>query len=149
MVAIDAWQEYRRRWCLKGGGSMTDYSFTGTWHMIHDNWVGTLVLTVSDHAVTRRVPPCVFTFKRVYGTYTPAGGGTPLAVSGRVGGRDVSVRSGQPCPQSDHGINFTIAFPGSPPQPFKGYFFTQAGPAYLAGLTWCRGLPFGWFADKM
>jgi hypothetical protein len=78
----------------------------------------------------------------------PAGGGAPLAVSGRVGGRDPSVR-GQQCGQSDHGISFTIAFPGAPPQPFQGYFFTQAGPAHLAGFTWWQGLPFGWFADKV
>ena len=128
---------------------VTNYPFTGTWHMIHDNWVGTLVLTVTDQVVTRDIPPCVFTFNRVQGTYTPAAGGGPLAVRGRVGGRDPSVRSGQPCPQSDHGINFTIAFPSAPPQPFKGYFFTQSGPAYLAGLTWWQGLPFGWFADKI
>jgi hypothetical protein len=117
--------------------------------MIHDNWVGTLVLTVTDQVVTRDTPPCVFTFNRVQGTYTPAAGGGPLAVRGRVGGRDPSVRSGQPCPQSDHGINFTIAFPSAPPQPFKGYFFTQSGPSHLAGLTWWQGLPFGWFADKI
>ena len=32
---------------------MTDYPFTGTWHMIHDNWVGTLVLTVTE--ILRRI----------------------------------------------------------------------------------------------
>ena len=51
--------------------------------------------------------------------------------------------------QSYHGITFTIAFPGGPPQPFKGYIFTQSGPAYLAGFTWWQGLPFGWYAAKI
>jgi hypothetical protein len=127
---------------------MTDYPFVGSWHMIHDNWVGTLVLTVADHTVTRNVPPCTFTFRRAQGTYTPSAGGPPLAVTGRVGGRDNNVR-GQQCGQSDHGITFTIAFPGGPPQPFKGYIFTQAGPTYLAGFTWWQGLPFGWYGAKI
>lgn len=128
---------------------MVNYPFAGTWHMIHDNWVGTLVLTVSEHVVVRDVPPCQFTFNRVHGTYTPSSGGGPFAVMGRAGGRDPGIRSGQPCPQSDHGISFTIALPGAPPQPFKGYIFTQPGPSYLAGFTWWQGLPFGWFADKI
>src|SRR4051812_20819781 len=108
---------------------MTDFPFAGSWHMIHDNWVGTLVLTVADRVVTRNVPPCTFTFRKTLGTYTPAAGGAPLAVTGRVGGRDKDMR-GHECGQSDHGINFTIAFPGAAPQPFKGYYFTQSGPAY-------------------
>jgi hypothetical protein len=127
---------------------MNNFPIGGTYHMIHDNWVGTLVLTVRDRELVRQDPPCTYTFKRLVGTYTPAGGGNPLAVSGRVGGRDPNVRN-HDCPQSDHGVTFTIAFPGAPPQPFKGYFFTQAGPAHMAGFTWWQGLPFGWFADKM
>ena len=71
---------------------MTDYTFAGTWHMIHDNWVGTLVLTVSDQVITRSVPPCTYTFKRALGTYAPASGGAPPAVAGRVGGHDPSLR---------------------------------------------------------
>jgi hypothetical protein len=127
---------------------MTDFPFAGTWHMVHDNWRGTLVLSVSDRQFTQDAPPCHFTFRRVQGTYTPDGGGVPLAVVGRVGGRDNSQRQ-HDCPQSDHRISLTIEFPGAPPQPFQGYYFTQAGPMRLAGLTWWQGLPFGWYAEKV
>jgi hypothetical protein len=127
---------------------MTDYPFAGTWHMIHDNWVGTLVISVSDQLFTHNAPPCTFTFRRVQGTWTSSTGGAPLAVQGRTRGRDNNQR-GHSCPQSDHKITFTVAFPGAPPQPFQGYFFTQAGPAQMAGFTWWQGLPFGWWASKM
>jgi len=126
---------------------MTDYPFSGTWHMVHDNWVGVLVIAVSEKTITQSQPPCVYTSHRMTGTYTPSGGGPPLVVSGHVAGKDPYQR-GHTCPQSDHRIVFTIAFPGAPPQPFQGYFFTQAGPPQMAGLTWWQGIPFGWFATQ-
>ena len=127
---------------------MADYPFTGTWHMIHDNWVGTLVLTVTIMLSPATSRPCVH-LQSSSGHVYASGRRRAARRDGTGRRRDPSVRSGQPCPQSDHGINFTIAFPSAPPQPFKGYFFIQSGPAYLAGLTWWQGSPFGWFADKI
>ncbi len=126
---------------------MTDFPFAGTWHMVHDNWVGALTIAVSPVVTTRSEGSCTYTSHRVSGTYVPDGGGSTLAVAGRVGGKDVYQR-GHVCPQSDHLITFTVAFPGAPPQPFRGYMFTQAGPAQIAGLTWWQGLPFGWLATR-
>jgi hypothetical protein len=126
---------------------MTDFPFAGTWQMVHDNWTGVLNLAVSPKAVTQSKPPCVFTTHRVTGTYTPSSGGPPMAVAGHVGGRDQYQRR-HACPQSDHRITFTVAFPGADPQQFIGYFFTQAGPAQMAGLTWWQGIPFGWSAHQ-
>jgi hypothetical protein len=128
--------------------ALNDYPFAGTWHMVHDNWVGTLTIAVSDRVFTRSAPPCTFSFRRVNGTYVAAAGGAPLTVVGRVGGMD-RQQVGHDCPQSDHKITFTVAFPGADPQRFQGYFFTQAGPAQMAGLTWWQGLPFGWLAARM
>jgi hypothetical protein len=127
---------------------MTDYPIAGTWQMVHDNWTGTLVLSVALDVVTRVAPPCQFTFHRLHGTYTPGAGGVPLAVVGRVGGRDPWRRNDQ-CPSADHGLAFSIAFAGTAPQQFKGYFFTQAGPGHLAGVTWWQDIPFGWFATRV
>lgn len=123
------------------------YPFSGTWAMWHDNWPGTLTIYPPDQELVAEDPPCTYTYMPFSGSYEPGGGGPALAVSGTIGGQDPN-QQGHECPQSDHKIVFTIAFPGAPPQPFQGYIFTQAGPGRLAGYTWWAGLPFGWFAEK-
>lgn len=126
---------------------MPQYPFSGTWNMFHDNWPGALTILPSDQEFREEDPPCVYIYSEFSGSYQPGGGGPALAVTGTQGGKDPNWRGGQ-CTQSDHKISFTIAFPGPPPQPFEGYFFTQGGPARMSGYTWWQGIPFGWFAQK-
>ena len=123
------------------------FSVSGTWQMNHDGWVGTLVINPPDQVLNEVDGPCAYHYSPLDGTYTNAGFGQLLVV-GTVGGQDRNYRNGQQCPQADHRIDFTVAFPGAPPQPFTGYGFTHDG-SRMAGYTWWQGIPFGWYAQKL
>ena len=118
----------------------------GTWDMIHDDWRGTLVINPSDRRQNAVDGPCTFTSWVIDRTYRAADGRS-FAMRGFLGGRDTDSRANVQCKQSDHVIQFTIAFAGGAPQPFKGYLFTH-GRRTLAGYTWWEGTPFGWYATK-
>jgi hypothetical protein len=119
----------------------------GTWNMVHDDWRGTLVINPSYQRLNGVDGPCTYVSYVFDGSYTGADG-TPLLVRGTIGGKDDNQRTNAQCPQSDHLVNFTIDFPGQPPQQFTGYLFTQQKRT-LAGETWWQGIPFGWYATKI
>jgi hypothetical protein len=120
--------------------------FVGTWDMVHDDWHGTLVIYPIDQREVAIDGPCTYTYYVLSGTYT-GGDGVAREVRGTVGGQDANKRTSEVCKQSDHLIDFTVAFPNEPPQPFTGYMFTQQRRT-MAGDTWWQGIPFGWYAIK-
>jgi hypothetical protein len=118
----------------------------GTWNMVHDDWRGTLVIRPPDqrhHAVDG---PCTYTYYVIDGSYT-GDNGIALTVRGTLGGHDANKLTNEQCKQSDHLINFTIAFPNQPPQRFDGYLFTRQRRT-MGGYTWWEGIPFAWYAIK-
>ncbi len=119
----------------------------GIWDMVHDDWRGTLVINPPTQILNGVVGPCTFTSHVIDGTYTTSNNPQPLTMRGTLGGQDGNQQTGQPCPQSDHLLEFTIAFPGQPPQRFSGYFFTHQSQG-MAGLTWWNDIPFGWYAIR-
>jgi hypothetical protein len=127
---------------------MINYDVAGKWNMDHDGWQGTLLINPSDQLENEIDGGCEYHYYVIDGTYTLSPTFNDLAVSGTLGGRDGNVRSGESCPQADHLLQFTIAFPNAAPQPFTGYVFTHQ-PQRLAGYTWWQGTPFGWYAEKV
>ena len=118
----------------------------GTWDTVHDDWRGTLVVRPPGQRFNEVDGPCTYSYYAVDGTYT-GHDGTTWTMRGRFGGRDPNKRTNEQCKRSEHKVSCTITFPNEPPQPFDGYLYTHRGRT-LAGYTWWRGLPFGWYAQK-
>lgn len=121
-------------------------NFAGTWDMVHDDWAGVLVINAPYQKLNAVDGQCTFTSYAFDGTYTDPNN-QQFAVRGTIGGQDLDRLTNEPCKQSDHLLEFTIAFPGQPAQRFSGYLFTRAGRG-MAGRTWWQGIPFGWYAIK-
>ncbi len=118
----------------------------GIWDMVHDGMGGTLKINPSDQRHNAIEGNCTYNYNVIEGNYNQ-GNGASLQMHGTFGGKDVNNRSNAPCKQSDHLISFTIHFPPDPPQQFTGYLFTH-NKKTMAGFTWWKGIPFGWFATK-
>ena len=127
---------------------MTDVisDLAGTWAMNHDGWEGTLVINPSDQAENAVDGNCTYHIDLFDRTWS-GGVGSNLPGSGTLGGKDPNRRTGEPCPNSPHKLQFTIAFPGAAPQPVDGYIFTHATDR-MAGYTWRQEQPFAWYAIK-
>lgn len=119
----------------------------GFWNMVHDDWEGRLVVNPTDRQGTETEDACAFSYWLINGTWT-GGDGQTKSMRGTFQGRDVVRRTDEPCPESPHFVQFLIDFTnGEPPQVFEGYLFTHQKQR-MAGYTWWRGVPFGWFAIK-
>ena len=119
----------------------------GTWLLVHDDFEGLLNIRSPDQRQVAEDPPCSYESWVIDGDYEMWGAPPTRAVRGSFQGQDPYWQVAAPCPESKHIIRFTIDFPGEPPQPFDGYVFTHLRQR-MAGFTWWRGLPFGWFATK-
>lgn len=119
---------------------------SGTWDMVHDGWRGTLAQYPADQQHVSVDGPCRFSSSVISGTYTDSQG-RRYDVRGSFGVKDEARRTHEQCKQSDHLVRFTVAFPGEPPQEFTGYLFTRQS-GMMAGFTWWRGTPFGWYASR-
>ena len=85
----------------------------GSWQMVHDGWVGSLVVDPIDQAFNAVDGNCTYHYYEFSGTWT-GGDGAASAVQGTCEGKDTARRKGEPCPSSPHIVKFTIAFPGPP-----------------------------------
>lgn len=118
----------------------------GTWDMVHDDWIGTLVVNPSDQKQNSVDGQCTYTSWVIDGTYTDANN-QQMAMRGTLGGQDLDRLTTENCKDSDHLLEFTIDFPGQSAQRFSGYLFSHQSLG-MAGRTWWNGIPFGWYAIK-
>jgi hypothetical protein len=124
---------------LNGISRLQKRDFLGTYDMVHDNWQGTLVLETAVDAWIEQTP-------NIVGKYIGTGGDT-FAVRGFV--RTWSY----PLPDSwgpDHQIILYIDFQQTPQESddskFQGYLC--ADRTAIAGNTWWRNTPYGFYAIK-
>lgn len=125
--------------------AITVSDLVGDWEMNHDNWKSVLSLTSTGAENTVEEGRCSYTSTAFTGTWTGVSGASHN-VSGELGGKDSHSRLEKDCPKSAHFLKFTVDFPEAP-QVFEGYVYTHEENA-MAGLTWWRGITFGWSAVR-
>jgi hypothetical protein len=125
--------------------AITVSDLVGDWEMNHDNWKGVLSLTSIGEENTIEEGRCSYTTVLFSGTWTGVSGASH-PVSGELGGKDNHSRLEKDCPKSAHFLKFTVDFTEAP-QVFEGYIYTHEENA-MAGLTWWRGMTFGWSAVR-
>jgi hypothetical protein len=116
----------------------------GTWDMDHDGWKGVLVINRIWQSRVLKIGSCGYPVWSLSGTYTGQDG-KQYAMTGSIGGQDPN--NGNPgCKRTDHGVTFTIGFPGNNQQ-FTGYVATWTRNV-MSGYTRWSNIPFGWYAKK-